>query len=106
MKLIKYILYLPCIAVLMTIADGVHVFVDPIHLIEWGSCAWESSHTLTLQNRGLLLAGIILILGIQMLYLVYISIRRSHVPTAAKLLSTASYLALQLSLKRKIYNAK
>jgi len=49
------------------IADGVHVFVDLAHLTGWGSCAWESSCTLTLQNRGLLLAGTIRILGTQTL---------------------------------------
>ena len=48
-------------------ADGVHVFVDPAHFTRWGSCAWESSCTLTAQNRGLLLAGTILILGTHML---------------------------------------
>ena len=41
-----------------------HVFVDPAHLTGWESCVWEY---VILQNRGLVLAGTILILRTQML---------------------------------------
>jgi len=66
------------------------VFVDPAHLTGWGSCAWESPCTLTLQNRGLLLAGTILILGTQTLPSLHQYSHDRMSPTAAKLLSTAS----------------
>ena len=37
-----------------------HVFVDPAHLTGWESWVWEY---VILRNRGLVLAGTILILG-------------------------------------------
>ena len=81
--------------------DGVHVFVDPAHLTGWESCVWEY---VILQNRRLVLAGTILILGTQMLpnlHLIQYSNDHMSQP-AAKLLSTASsHLALWLSLPKK-----
>jgi len=67
-----------------------------------GSRAWESSCILTLQNRGLLLAGTILILGTQMLPSLHQYYMIVCPPTAAKLLYTASsHLTLHLGLKKK-----
>ena len=51
-------------------------------------------------------AGTILILGTQMLYLVYISSTSSHVPTAPELMSSAySHLAMQLILRRNWFQS-
>jgi len=61
----------------------VHVFVDPAHLTGWESCVWEY---VIMQNRGLVLAGTILILGTQMLPNLH-QYSQLHVLTAAKLLS-------------------
>ena len=81
------------------------MFVDTAHLTGWESCAWEY---VILQNRGLVLAGTILILRTQMLPNLD---QYSHVPTAAKItvycffsLGTAVKLVTVPSEKKKTFN--
>ena len=77
------------------------MFVDPAHLTGWESCAWEY---VILQNRGLVLAGTILILMLPNLH------QYSHDSMSQlllKLLSTASsHLALRLNLKKNFKKLK
>ena len=73
-----------------------HVFVDPVHLTGWESCVWEY---VILQNRGLVLAGTILILRAQILPNLHQYSHDRMSQLLLKLLSTASsQLALRLSL--------
>ena len=73
------------------------MFVDLAHLTGWESCVWEY---VILQNRGLVLAGTILILRTQMLPNLHQYSHDHMSQLLLKLLSTASHLALRLSLKK------
>ena len=80
-----------------------HVFVDPAHLTGWESCVWEY---VILQNRGLVLAGTILILRTQMLHLIYINqYSHDHVPTAAKI-TVYCFFSLGTAVKLEIFKEK
>jgi len=82
----------------MAFADGVHVFVNPAHLTGWESCVWEY---VILQNRGLVLAGTILILRTQMLLNLHQYSHDRMFQLLLKLHVYGSHLALRLSLKKK-----
>ena len=72
--------------------------VDLAHLTGWETCVWEC---VILQNRGLVLAGTILILRTQMLPNLHQYSHDRMSQLLLKLLSTASsHLALWLSLKK------
>ena len=74
------------------------MFVDPAHLTGWESCVWEY---VILQNRGLVLAGTILILRTQILPNLHQYSHDRMSQLLLKLLYTASsHLALRLSLKK------
>jgi len=72
------------------------VFVDPANLTGW--------EYIILQNRGLVMAGTILILRTQMLPHLHQYSHDCMSQLLLKLLSTASHLALRLSLKKKKKN--
>ena len=74
------------------------MFVDLAHLTGWESCVWKY---VILQNRGLVLAGTILILRTQLLPNLHQYSHDRMSQLLLQLLSTASsHLALRLSLKK------
>ena len=75
--------------------------MDSAHLTGWESYVWEY---VILQNRGLVLAGTILILRTQMLPNLHQYSHDRMSQLLLKLLCTASHLALRLSLLH--YSAK